>query len=176
MMLRVYATAHLHCPTQNRQKLHPHAMLAGGVLVAGIPTHKLAGADQLAQVLLQEWASDQGRHHHPQQHRLLQRHHGPGLLLTAKPTARHQSAHRQAWLPATLLHLIAFPLQTCCCATFTMMQLWAAALGGSRHDYRKMYSFLFFHNDALAEHGPGHHCWHLTMITCCKLDSWPRQV
>ena len=86
-------------------------MLAGRVLVAGIPTHKLAGADQLTQVLLQEWAFDQGWHHHPQQHRLLQRHHGPGLLLTAKRAVRHQSANCQAWLPATLLHLTAFSIK-----------------------------------------------------------------
>ena len=55
-------------------------MLLGGVSAAGIPANKLAGADQLAQVLLQERAADQGWNHHPQQHRLLQRHHGPGAL------------------------------------------------------------------------------------------------
>ena len=56
-------------------------MPAGGIVAAGVLANQSPGTDQLPQVLLQEWPPHKGRHHYSQQHRLLQGHHGPGLVL-----------------------------------------------------------------------------------------------
>lgn len=122
-----YITVPVELPTCRIRAKSPGWWAAGWISTAGVPTHQPTGADQLQKVLLQERAPHQRRHHHSQQHRLLQGYYGPGALPPIMPTCRalalsqgqldrHSPACTQRGRqPASLLLLMMCPEHACSC-------------------------------------------------------------